>query len=67
MKTDRMVSSPVTSDPNNSSVRILALGVEGPNETSRPRLLTLGCRTVIDKNCFNISKIISAGAIVVQC
>ena len=50
--TDRMVSSPVTSDPNNSSVRILALGVEGPNETSRPRLLTLGCRTVIVKQLF---------------
>jgi hypothetical protein len=55
-----MVSSPVTSDPNNSSVRILALGIEGPNETSRPRLLTLGCRTVIAKKLFQHLLIIIA-------
>ena len=50
--TDRSVSrpSPATPDPNNSSVRILALCVEGPNETSG--VLTLGSRTVIARKLF---------------
>ena len=64
--TNSTASSPVTPDPNNSSVGILALGVEGPNETNR--LLTLGSRTVTaKKNCLNASKSMSAGAIIVQC
>ena len=49
-RTIRSRPSPDTPDPINSSVRILALGVEGPNETTR--LLTLGSRTVIAKKLF---------------
>ena len=48
--TNRTVSSPVIPDPNNSSVRILALGVEGPNETSR--LSKLGSRTFSGRKLF---------------
>ena len=48
--TDRTVSSPASPDPYNSSVWILALGFEGPTDTSR--YLKLGSRTVIARKLF---------------
>ena len=44
--TDTKVSGPVI----NFSISILALGIEGPNETNKP--LTFGSRTVIAKRLF---------------
>ena len=57
---DNTISSFVTPDPNNPSVRILILGVEGLNGTNR--LLKLGTTTAITKKNLNTSKTMNAGA-----
>ena len=52
--TVQLASSLVNPDPNNPSVRILVLGLEGSIGTSR--LLTLGTTTVIPKKRVNTLK-----------